>query len=116
MPMTSISRDSSVAAAEPVNRSRTVAMATTDTAALPSPWITRAVVSSSTVGAHAANSDATMWRASPAMSGLRRPIASASGPTSSCPRPSPSRMPVRVPWTCASVARSSSAMAGIAGR
>ena len=116
MPITSISRESSVAAAEPVNRSRTMAMATTETAALPSPWTTLAVVSSSTVGADAANSDATMCSDRPAMRGLRRPIASASGPTSSCPSPRPSRIPVRVPCTCDSVAPSSSAMAGIAGR
>ena len=116
MPMTSMSRESSVAAAEPVNRSRTVAMATTETAALPRPWTTRAAVSSSTVGADAANSDATMCRARPAMRGLRRPMASASGPTSSCPSPRPRRIPVRVPCTWASVAASSSAMDGIAGR
>ena len=54
MPMTSMRRESIVAAAEPVNRSRTMAMATTETAALPRPWTTRATVSSSTVGADAA--------------------------------------------------------------
>jgi hypothetical protein len=115
-PITSMSRDRMVAAAVPANRSRTVAIATTATAALPIPWMTRPAMSSWTVGATAQKSDAAMCRASPAMSGRRRPTASASGPMSSCPRPIPTRIPVRVAWTADSDAPRSRVIDGSEGR
>ena len=109
-------RDNIVAAAAPANWSRTIAIATTATAALPRPWSTRPTVSSSIVGANAQKIEAAMCSASPAMSGRRRPTASARGPTRSWPSPIPSKMPVRVNWTADSDAPRSRVIEGRAGR
>ena len=67
----------------PPNRSRTIAIATTPPAAAPMPCIVRATPSSSTFGATAAARQARMCTAVEAMSGMRRPILSDHGPTSS---------------------------------
>ena len=111
-----MSRESIVAAALPSNRSRTIAIETTATEALPRPCSTRPTVSSWMVGAKAENSEAPMCSAMPAMSGRRRPTASDRGPMRSCPRPMPSRMPVRVACTADSEADRSRVMDGSAGR
>ena len=90
-PRTSISRDMTVAAAESLNRSPTTATATTIAAAAPIPCSARATASMVRSGASRHSSDAAMCSTIPAISGLRRPSESDSGPTTSCPTASPAR-------------------------
>src|SRR3712207_890289 len=97
-------------------RSRTLARAPTPPAALPTPCSTRRTPSTSTVGATSTSGDATTCRAVPASSGRRRPSASESGPMTSCPRASPTSVPVSVSCTIGELVRRSVAMAGSAGR
>ncbi len=115
-PMTSMSRDRTVAAARPENRSRTTAMATTMAAAAPTPWSTRSSPSTATFGATRHNTDDRTCTAVPMTSGSLRPTASENGPITSWPRPSPSSVPVSVSWAAADVVSRSSAIAGRAGR
>src|SRR5919199_752394 len=115
-PSTRNNRDSIVAAARPVNRSRTTAIATTAPAAVPTPCSRRSTPSTSMLGATSTSSDATTYSAVPASSGPRRPNASESGPSTSWPIARPTRVPVRVSWTIADVVPSSAVMVGSAGR
>jgi len=73
MPITMTSREMTAAAARPVNRSRTTAIATTLAAAAPSPCNTRRTSRTAMVGATAQSSEVTMLTAIPARSGRRRP-------------------------------------------
>ena len=81
-PSTSINRENSCAARTPVNRSRTIAIEITATAAPARPCRKRAAISSWMLGARAHSTDIRACRTSPASSGLRRPIASDNGPMS----------------------------------
>ncbi len=107
-PMTSISRDMIRATATPSKRSRTIAIATTETAAPAKPCSTRTPASTAIVGATAHTADATAWAQMPTISGRRRPRASDSGPMISWPTARPSSMPVSVSWTAESLASRSS--------
>ena len=102
-PSTSISRENRVAAARPTNRSRTIAIVTTDAAAAPTPCITRRPPSTATFGATRHRSDARTCTPTPTSSGRRRPKVSDSGPTRSWPRARPTRVPVSVSCTAAEV-------------
>src|SRR3954451_4041032 len=115
-PMTRNSRESMVAAARPSKRSRTTAMAITDPAAVPTPCSSRNAPSTAMLGATSTSSEASTCSAVPAMSGRRRPNRSESGPSTSCPSASPTRVPVRVSWTAADVVSSSVVIVGSAGR
>lgn len=115
-PITSISLDMIRATATPLKRSRTIAIATTESAAPETPCRTRKAARSSTDGAMAQSRDAVAWAQRPTTSGRRRPKASESGPITNWPRASPRSMPVSVSWTAESVAWRSSAMRGNAGR
>ena len=115
-PETSARRLSMTTRRRPPKRSRTIAMATTPPAAAPIPWNTRAVPSSSSVGASAAHRLATMCSAVTESSGMRRPTLSLSGPTISCPRPKPIMVPVSVSCTIAAVVWKSLSTIGNAGR
>ena len=68
------------------------------------------------VGASAQSRDATTCTPSPTSSGLRRPTASDSGPTSSMPRATPTIVPVSVSCTAEVEAPSSVSSSGKAGR
>jgi hypothetical protein len=72
-PMTSISRDMIRATATPANRSRTIAIATTDIAAPERPCSTRTVASTAMVGATAQSTEATACVQRPMTRGRRRP-------------------------------------------
>ncbi len=115
-PSTSINRDSTAAAVDPVNRSPTTATATTAAAAAPMPCNPRAMPRAVMFGANMHSSEATMCSTTPATSGRRRPSESDSGPTSSWPSASPANVPVSVNWTTDEVTSNSSAMRGSAGR
>ena len=115
-PSTSISRENRVAAARPTNRSRTIAIVTTDAAAAPTPCSTRSPPSTATFGATRISSDASTCTPTPASSGRRRPKVSDRGPTSSWPSASPTSVPVNVSWTAADVVSRSSTIVGSAGR
>jgi hypothetical protein len=80
-PSTSISRDSTVAAADSANRSPTTAIATTIAPAAPMPCSTRASPSTTRFGASMQMTDASMCSTIPAISGRLRPSESDSGPT-----------------------------------
>jgi hypothetical protein len=67
------SREMTPAAARPVNRSRTTAIATTLAAAAPIPCTTRRMSRTTIVGATAHSSDATTLMAIPTRSGRLRP-------------------------------------------
>ena len=82
-PMTSISRDMIRAMATPSNRSRTIAIATTETAAPANPCSTRTPASTAIVGAIAHSADAVAWAQMPTIRGRRRPRESDSGPITS---------------------------------
>ena len=92
-PSTSINRDMTVAAADSANRSPTTAIATTIAAAAPMPCRPRATPSSAMFGANRHSTDATMCSTMPAISGLRRPSESDSGPTISWPSARPGQRP-----------------------
>ena len=115
-PSTSISRDSTVAATDSANRSPTTAMATTIAAAAPMPCSPRATPSTAMFGANRHSSDASMCSTMPAISGLRRPSESDSGPTISWPSANPARVPVSVSCATDEDTDRSSAIFGSAGR
>ena len=93
-----------------------MAIDTTATAAPARPCISRAAVSSPMLGASAQSTDAKRCATTPVMRGRRRPRASESGPMTSCPRPSPTSMPVIVACAAASVVARSAVRLGSAGR
>ncbi|CPU63582.1 Uncharacterised protein [Mycobacteroides abscessus] len=72
-PMTSMSRDRTRAASDPVNRSRMAAIATTDADALKNPWSTRRPTRMPMLGANAHRIDVTTCSESPTSTGRRRP-------------------------------------------
>ena len=115
-PSTSISRDSTVAAAESSNRSPTTAIATTIAADAPTPCSTLAMPSTSMLGAIRHTSDANMCSTIPAISGLRRPSESDSGPTISWPNASPASVPVNVNCVTDDDTDNSAVILGNAGR
>jgi hypothetical protein len=67
-------------------------------------------------GASTHNTDATMCRTMPTISGRRRPSESDSGPTISWPSASPASVPVKVSWATDDDTPNSSPMPGSAGR
>jgi hypothetical protein len=67
-------------------------------------------------GATTHSTEASTCTPVPTSSGSRRPKASESGPTTSWPRASPSRVPVRVSCTVGDVVASSSVIVGSDGR
>ena len=105
-----------MAAARPTNRSRTIAIVTTDAAAAPTPCSTRRPPSTAMLGATRHSSDASTCTPTPPSSGRLRPNVSERGPTSSWPSASPASVPVRVSWTAADVVPRSSTIVGSAGR
>ena len=115
-PTTSISRDSSWAAAEPTNRSRITASATTAAAALKNPCSTRSPVSVSMFGVTEHSSEMATCREMPMTSGSRRPNRSENGPMTSCPMPAPTSVPDNVSWTAAWLVWRSASTVGSDGR
>ena len=115
-PRTSISRDITVAAAVPENKSPMTAIATTVVAAAPMPCSPRATPSTVMSGASMHSTDASMCSTIPAINGRRRPSESDSGPTTSWPSANPARVPVSVSCATDDDTLSSSAMLGRAGR
>src|ERR1700732_461167 len=115
-PSTSISRDSTVAAAESANRSPTTAIATTIAADAPVPCNTLPMPRTVIFGASRHTTDASMCSTIPTISGLRRPSESDSGPTISWPNASPASVPVRVNCVTDDVTDSSSVIRGNAGK
>ncbi|GAA1032045.1 hypothetical protein GCM10009557_29210 [Virgisporangium ochraceum] len=109
-------RDSTRAKTEPLNRSRSTAVAMTPAAATATPCSTRAAASTTRSAATAHSSDATTCTTSPASSGRRRPSMSESGPTSRLPTAIPTIVAVMVSWTPAEVVARSDRIAGSAGR
>ncbi|SIJ59393.1 Uncharacterised protein [Mycobacteroides abscessus subsp. abscessus] len=85
-------------------------------AAAPIPSTARNTPSTTMFGAMVMASDATMCRIAPAISGSRLPSESDSGPTSSCPRPNPTSVPVSVSWVRVELTCRSEPMSGRAGR
>ena len=105
-----------MAAAESVNRSPTIAIATTIAAAAPTPCRLRATPSTAMFGANRHSTEASMCSTMPAINGRRRPSESDSGPTISWPNASPASVPVSVSCATDDDTESSSAMLGSAGR
>ncbi len=82
----------------------------------PSPCSPRATPSTAMFGANRQTSDASMCSTMPAISGLRRPSESDSGPTISWPRANPASVPVSVSCATDEDTDRSSAILGSAGR
>ena len=93
-----------------------IASAITAPAAAPTPCSTRSTPRTATFGATVIASEAATCRAAPASNGRRRPRASESGPITSCPNASPTRVPVSVSCAVDDVVARSAVRAGSAGR
>ena len=115
-PFTRAIRENIRTMANPLNRSRTMAMATTPPPAAPMPISTRKVPRVVMSVESAAPREAKMCTAVARISGILRPNLSLSGPTTSWPRAKPIVVPVSVSCTAASETPRLSSSAGKAGR